>query len=337
MTYAFAKTGGVKFLADGDVPDDIETVTIKVKEKDEPDVEGEGQLAVKLSLDHFSVTISPDTVAHSDTTSVLILPKTINNETIFIPDTTLLDITLDNNGELYGTLLAGDGSMNKSLKGVSFSYLKDKQLKYIADGENPINCCPPLIYLNLILSRDTTINGMDSAWVKCKIDFERFSQGDSRWGDDDYDTYIDTVINNDTTYFKIRKKGCALTCLSMVLNTCGFTTDPGKLNKWKIDNNGYVGPDISWIIYPEEENMGYLFSLPSDSLLNLSNIDKYLHKCYILITKVINPLTEENHWVIINGKKDGKYNIVDPGSINGKTLDEYNNKIYKCVIYKKIN
>ena len=36
VTYAFTKAGGVKFVADGEGPDNIETVTIKVQKKEGP-------------------------------------------------------------------------------------------------------------------------------------------------------------------------------------------------------------------------------------------------------------------------------------------------------------
>ena len=370
VTYAFAKAGGVKFVADGEEPDDIETVTIKVKEKDELGVEGEGSLVVKSTLDHFMVTISPDTVAHSDTVNVLILPKTINDETILIPNTTLLDIALDNNGKLYGTLLAGDGSMNKSLKGVSFSYLKDKQLKYIADGKNPINCCPPLINLDVELSRDTTISGMDSAWVKCKIDVGRYPQGSgTSWGNDVYDHKTGT--RNTIAY-----KGCALCCQAMLMTAFGDTINPGELNIWMkgktkddFESGGFdLWGGVSWyapkihslnkidftaydsekmiirttIITPATDSTAADTSIAKiinyGSSYSKTILDYPLSLCKLIIVQVYNNQSSGDgyHWVLVYGKENGQYLILDPGGRDEKYLSDYGDgEFWSYRIYQK--
>ena len=215
---------------------------------------------------------------------------------------------------------------------------------YIENSENPINCCPPLIKLKVTLSSDTTIYGMDSAWVKCEIDYERFEQGDSRWGNDIYDTYINTVINNDTTYFKIRQKGCALTCMAMILKANNIIVDPDVLNKWMIKNTGYTKQSsVKWFIindYPNNDIIYYYNALEeglnSGLTISLSIIDQCLAKCYYIIAQVKNTDTEKNHWIIIEEKNGSTYNIVDPGK-NRTTLNSYDDNIYRMIIYKDIN
>jgi len=47
VTYGYAKAGGVKFVADGEEPDGVETVKVKVQNGDNLAIEGEGVLVVK--------------------------------------------------------------------------------------------------------------------------------------------------------------------------------------------------------------------------------------------------------------------------------------------------
>ena len=45
----------------------------------------------------------------------------------------------------------------------------------------------------------------------------------------------------------IEDKGCAITCVAMILATFGAVSDPGQLNTWLTNNYGYInGCDIVW-------------------------------------------------------------------------------------------
>ncbi len=178
--------------------------------------------------------------------------------------------------------------------------------------------------------------GSDSAWVHCKNDPPRYAQNDSRWGDEVYDTYIKLISNKDTVYYKIREKGCALSCIAMILKACGVDTDPGKLNKWKKENNGYLDELVRWDVNPTEGKVAFVKPIQTSELKEISALDKYLEECKFVIVQVINPDTKGNHWVIVTEKKGKKYYILDPGDKNRSTLAEYGNMIYAARIYKKL-
>ena len=73
--------------------------------------------------------------------------------------------------------------------------------------------------------------------------FPHYYQCDSRWGNDEMGT------NGNGERATICKEGCAMTCVSMSLagvnlsipinSTTSVTANPGVLNTWLINNNGY--------------------------------------------------------------------------------------------------
>jgi len=343
IDYQLVLNGSIKYISNGEYPHEPQRIVVTVSKSDDVSKRGDGKVVVKPSLDHFAVTIVPDTIAHTDTATIMVQAKDKYNRDITIPGSTLLDFSLDAIGEKYGSLLSPDSLQAKTLVGIGYGDAKVGKVRYIADGVNPIGCVPQEVVITISKSDDASKRGSDSVFVKCKIDYVRFAQGDPRWGDDDYDTYIDTVINSDTTYYKIRRKGCALTCMAMVLKAAGVDTDPYRLNRWMVENDGFWGPAVIWRSvnnYPNNDKVEYIGrfgrGLPDTVTLSFSEINPYLRKCYFIIAQVKNPDTQNNHWIILAGKENREYSIVDPGE-HRTTLVAYENKVYRVIIYKKKN
>ncbi|MFO7890123.1 MAG: hypothetical protein R6V04_07265, partial [bacterium] len=302
-------------------------------------VQGDGEVVVKGDeLDHFKVTATQDTISYSDSTTVLVQAKDKEGNYIQLSDDILLDFNLDSNGEKYGNLIALNGEEVKSLTAIPYGDAKTGNIKYIANGENPIGCDPQKVMITVLKSDDISKNGSDSVSIKCKIDYTRFAQGDPNWGEEKYDTYIKEIVGTDTIYHTISAKGCALTCMAMVLKANGVNTNPGKLNTWMINNNGFNSFAVKWYRLPEDNKVQlydvYGNGLNSGSAVSLKDIDPYLQKCYFVIAQVKNPETNKNHWIIIRELKSSIYNIVDPGQ-NHTTLIAYDSEIYRVIIYKK--
>ena len=55
-----------------------------------------------------------------------------------------------------------------------------------------------------------------------------FSQGDRRWAE--------RTLERDTS---IRREGCAISCIAMILNFYGRNVTPGTLDRYLDENNGY--------------------------------------------------------------------------------------------------
>jgi hypothetical protein len=130
------------------------------------------------------------------------------------------------------------------------------------------------------------------------------SQVDPRWKD----------VQLGTSFSTIGGYGCLITCVSMMLDYYGFDTNPALLNEELKGNAGYSnGNLLMWgqvpVIFPGVTYDGKWEGSRNDI------IDKCLADGKPAIIHVdYNPATSaiEQHWVLVVGKKDGKYIINDP-------------------------
>jgi hypothetical protein len=137
----------------------------------------------------------------------------------------------------------------------------------------------------------------------------------------------------------IKNWGCALTSYAMVLRYFGIDKlpngtilDPGTLNAWLRNNNGYI----------DGKNSGYLNPLAISSLskkaIKINNITSFDGLEYSRITSsnnlpLINELNnnrpaileEPSHFIVANGIKTNTFNIIDPYFANRTDLNFYNN------------
>jgi PKD repeat protein len=147
------------------------------------------------------------------------------------------------------------------------------------------------------------------------LNVERFSQYDTRWGSDTYDS----------SSFTIQQKGCALSCLAMALNYAGATTDPGALNTLLIKSNDFVGTAINWDAATRDASDGTLEFHPyrtSDAQF----LSEALGNGFPVIVGVnTNADGAAKHFVFVIGYEDGQYVINDPGHADATNLDYYNN------------
>ncbi len=78
------------------------------------------------------------------------------------------------------------------------------------------------------------------------LSYDLYRQCDSRWGNDKYGPLSSTVT--------ICQSGGFLSSLAMLLDDCdqdlyGFDVNPGTLNQWLRNNNGYTGSGSSITLY----------------------------------------------------------------------------------------
>lgn len=110
IAYGDAAFGNVKYIANDESPASTQTVTVAVVHSDFADKTGGGVVAVEPGLDHFAVTVAPDTIAHNDTATVVVQAKDQDDNDVIIPEDTLLKFALNANGELLGNFIAPNGS-----------------------------------------------------------------------------------------------------------------------------------------------------------------------------------------------------------------------------------
>jgi hypothetical protein len=293
-------------------------------------------------LDHFLVWTDPDTVEHGAYAAVFVQAQDRLNNDIEIAPETDVHVVL-NADERYGNLTFA-GRTGKTIQNVPYEDAVQGLVKYVADGENPIGIDPQRVEVG-VTSGDKS--GMGAVWTQGALDFTHFRQSDSPWGEYAYDKYIDSIVvsptgRRDTVYYKISRKGCALTGIAMVLKAFGIETDPGSLNKWMVENDGFDGPSVVWEAinrYPgnqsarKNEIVGKGYGRNGSNQLN--EMDQYLLKGMPLLAEVFNPSTRSQHWVVVIGKRDGQYAILDPGGYANRNslTGPYKNTVYRFVVY----
>jgi hypothetical protein len=124
----------VYFMANGEVPSLAQTITITMTKSNDSNITGTGTLTVPGPLDHFQVTLQPDTIAQSETATITVQAKDNGNNNISIPNVTPLNFALDANGELLGNFIAPNGSQAKSLAGIPYGNANAGNVKYVANG-----------------------------------------------------------------------------------------------------------------------------------------------------------------------------------------------------------
>lgn len=99
----------------------------------------------------------------------------------------------------------------------------------------------------------------------------------------------------------ICSEGCAMTCVAMLLKTNGVNVDPGQLNTWLTNNNGYdPNCNIDWgtaATYPGSTmtwpNLSYNFNLPT--------IKGEIDAGNPVIVSVFTLTNPTNHFVVVKG------------------------------------
>ncbi len=181
-------------------------------------------------------------------------------------------------------------------------------------------------------------------WSSDNLHVLYFSQNSLPWGPTEYD-HAKLLKASDPT---MDRWGCAVTSAAMVLNfhgmkelTDGTALDPGSLNLWFKNNNGYLyGEGTSgWYSYINWPTIGtltkrlydagkspieltYNRAYPSNDTTDLLNKDLTIDKIPDIL-QVKNSSTS-SHFVVAKGKVNNTYAINDP-EWNVPDLSSFNN------------
>ena len=150
--------------------------------------------------------------------------------------------------------------------------------------------------------------------------------------------------------------GCAVTAMAMILKTLGYNYDPLTLNnkmtqegRFTKNDKGNWSGGVDWLalnkyasdkIKKEPVPLGKQSNWDNKTPLNLETLNSHLSNNSFIIALVGNPKRHKpeevtNHWVIISENKNGTYQIVDQGCYGRTTLNSYQNKIYRAIIYER--
>ena len=153
-----------------------------------------------------------------------------------------------------------------------------------------------------------------------------FRQSDPRWGKD--------KLGN--TEASLGAEGCAVASAAMVLSAFGFDTDPGRLNQFLTENDGYEGK--GWIKWEKAAEITEgKFEKAYEDLPSFWLIDNNLRGGNPVIAKLKSP--DGTHFVVICGKDGYDYLICDPGTAEGRgvyPLKQYGSKIEGIRFYRRV-
>lgn len=153
-----------------------------------------------------------------------------------------------------------------------------------------------------------------------------FRQSDPKWGKE--------KLGNTTA--SLAAEGCAVASAAMVLSAYGFDTDPARLNKFLLENDGYEG--AGWIRWEKAaEITGGKFEKAYEDAPSFWLIDENLRAGNPVIARLRSP--EGTHFVVICGKDGYDYLTCDPGTAEGRgiyPLKEYGSKIDGIRFYKRV-
>jgi hypothetical protein len=347
VLYSDANTGDVLFLANGNYEADVvETqVTITVSSKGENPKTGKKSVNVVKKPDHLDVSSNPKQIQHSET-SVIKASLAREDKTIpDIPTGTKLNFSLET-GETHGSL---QNALN-----IDYSNVQGGDVKFVSDGDEVTGDWPLGIKVGSSLFSNPSVSGVGLVVMKPAGSAEYFSQDGDAWKGDNYDNFIDkdeTEKQGHYVYKTMGSKGCATTCMAMILKQGGSTLNPGSLNTWMIANNHYVDHIVSWDAIPDYPGSTYKRegdphgdgletddngnAVPSESTpVSISLLDPLLSAGSVIIAQVYNPTTRNGHWVLVTGRSGNQYRILDPGGYSRTTLADYGN-IYRYVSFKK--
>jgi hypothetical protein len=145
-----------------------------------------------------------------------------------------------------------------------------------------------------------------------------FSQGDPQWAG--------RILGRNAT---IAQKGCAVTCVAMVLKYYQRLVDPGLLDAYLDAQNGYAGDNLRWARaagYPGAAGARLCYRRMHDGDFS-ERIDRQLQLGRPTIARVDYGRDADgryNHFVVIIGGQDGRLVMHDPATAKGNGYRDSN-------------
>jgi hypothetical protein len=143
----------------------------------------------------------------------------------------------------------------------------------------------------------------------------------------------------------IKRAGCAISSIAMILAYYGRDMDPGKLDEYLDENDGYVGDNVKWAV---AFNAGSGNNSPNITLAQPrftkkndfeTKIDERITRNWPTLVHVDYGADRGlvgDHWVVIVGKShDGHFIINDPGTSQGNGAANPNQDITKLGLTKR--
>lgn len=170
-----------------------------------------------------------------------------------------------------------------------------------------------IMLLAVIIVTSVSFNTVKASGEE-RLDVPFFRQIWEPWGKETLGNSNDIIENS----------GCALTSLAMVFKYFGVDTDPGRLNQWLKENNGFMGSNsIIWskAIEMTEGRVNYLGMQNFSQSADMDTINLYIDSGFPVLARM--NFQNTPHYVVITGRSEGTYFINDPWYENpARTINE---------------
>jgi hypothetical protein len=161
----------------------------------------------------------------------------------------------------------------------------------------------------------------------CQTNVSRLSQGDPDWASIQYDHSPNVTI---------QQKGCALTSLSMALNSAGVSNTPFTLNDFmSLTDGDFIGASVNWGAATRDVsgplNLKFHFQA-IDSTDDMQAATDYLANVVceqrhpVIVGVDLDSNGTPGHFVVVTGKQGNDYTIADPGFSSRTLLSDYNDE-----------
>ena len=285
------------------------------------------EVSVKVVADNIDLEISPKTIQYSEEASLRVDLRYKNNVLSSENNATPINFYLGPEFESFGSLKNTEtGGHGTTITGVPYNVANGGSTKFTADGQEYDGRFPLGISFGVSAEMDgNLLVDVAAAYLFGPNTIGKvYLQSDALWKTDPYDHDNSRTVGG---------SGCALTCMAMVLKAYGVDIDPKHLNAWMKDpeNEGFKGLSVRWetlFNFPDspfnepiargrgllQDTVSRKWNVPPSTLPSLADMETALAAHRPVIAQVLNPSTNNNHWVVITGKTpSGKYTILDPG------------------------
>jgi hypothetical protein len=310
------------------------------------------------SVTKLEVSADPRYLRGVEAAKIYATPCDSKGNPVKLSNDYLVNLWIHTDDENFGNLDSSGGS-SKNMLNVPIGKLRNGKIKFVPDPNSITGRFPQGVRIGVSAANNPKVNGSTGVVVKGNSTGEYFTQNDSLWANSQYDTYIDTIIyrdtiingtkttTSDTIYHNIGDKGCAMTCMAMILKAAGVQIDPYSLNGFMVEKSFFENGNVKWStvdsvpesshIYKTSTGTGIIDSLgEASSFVDLSIIDAFLVQGFSLIAQVYNRSSQgHKHWILITAKSGADYKILDPGGYSRVTLKDYQNKVYRLIVYKQ--
>jgi hypothetical protein len=163
VSYGAAKSGQIRYKADGDIPLEEQNIPIIVRASEDDYIKwgwNIGNICLRPRSNKYRITIEPDSITHGNSAAIFVREINEKEEVVDTPGDAELIFSLDPEGRKYGSLRLADSTLIVPGREINYSVVHAGGVKYFADGEMPDSV--KYVFVTVTNADDITISGKGS-------------------------------------------------------------------------------------------------------------------------------------------------------------------------------